>query len=406
VDTARATVRADRRPARLDAFGTTIFAEMSALAVRTGSINLGQGFPDTDGPHQVLDAAIEAIRSGHGNQYPPGIGIPELRYAVARHQLDWYGLAVDPESEVLITVGATEAIAAAVLGLTQPGDEVITFEPYYDSYAATIALGGAERRVVQVRESEGRWTFDTDELRAAVTPRTRLVLLNSPHNPTGTVFTRAELQAVADVARERDLLVVTDEVYEHLVFDGEHLPMATLPGMAERTITISSAGKTFSVTGWKVGWVSAPARLLAPVRAVKQFLTYVGSGPFQYAVAAGLALPRSYFAEVAADLRQRRDLLVDGLSELGYRVLRPQATYFATVDVAAAAQEWCRALPERAGVVAIPSRVFYDTDVDRYVRFAFCKRPEVLTEALARLAKLDPPAQPTDSRRNERGAPP
>jgi N-succinyldiaminopimelate aminotransferase len=375
-------------PGRLDAFGTTIFAEMSALAVRTASINLGQGFPDTDGPAELLEAAARAIREGRGNQYPPGPGIPELRQAIAAHQLRQYGLDFDPDTEVLVTVGATEAIAAAILGLTQPGDEVVTFEPYYDSYSACIALAGAERRVVTLQPADGRWSFDPAELRAAITPRTRLILLNSPHNPTGTVFTESELAVVAELAQEHDLVVITDEVYEHLIFDGVHLPLASLPGMAERTVTISSAGKTFSVTGWKVGWVCAPAELLARVRAVKQFLTFVGSGPFQYAIAEGLQAGAEYYAGIAAGLRARRDVLVNGLAELGYQVLRPQATYFATVDLGAGAQAWCRALPERAGVVAIPSRVFYDSAIDRYVRFAFCKRFEVLEEAISRLARL------------------
>ena len=375
-------------PGRLDAFGTTIFAEMSALATRTGSINLGQGFPDTDGPPELLEAAVRAIREGRGNQYPPGPGVAELRQAIAEHQRGQYGIEYDPDAEVLVTVGATEAIAAAIMGLTEPGDEVVTFEPYYDSYAACIALAGARRRVVTLQPAAGRWSFDPAALRAAITPRTRLILLNSPHNPTGTVFDRAELTLVAELAIEHDLLVVTDEVYEHLIFEGEHLPLASLPGMAERTVTISSAGKTFSVTGWKVGWVCAPAGLLSRVRAVKQFLTYVGSGPFQYAVAEGLRAGPEYYAGIAARLRAQREVLVDGLAGLGFDVLRPQATYFATVDLGTGAEAWCRALPERAGVVAIPSRVFYDSDVDRYVRFAFCKQIDVLQAAIGRLAAL------------------
>jgi N-succinyldiaminopimelate aminotransferase len=376
------------RAGRLDAFGTTIFAEMSALAASTGSVNLGQGFPDTDGPVEVLQAAQRAIAEGRGNQYPPGPGIPELREAVADHQRARYGMDLDPAAEVLVTVGATEALAAAVLGLTEPGDEVVTFEPYYDSYAACIALGGARRRVVTLRPGGGRWTFDPAELRAAVTERTRLLLVNTPHNPTGTVFTRDELTVLAELAQERDLVVITDEVYEHLVMDGEHLPLATLPGMAERTITISSAGKTFSVTGWKVGWACGPADLVARVRAVKQFLTFVGSGPFQYAIAEGLRLGPDYFSSATEELRVRRDLLTGGLQKLGFQVLVPQATYFATIDLGAGAEAWCRSLPGRAGVVAIPSRVFYDSDIDRYVRLAFCKRPAVLAEALARLERV------------------
>jgi N-succinyldiaminopimelate aminotransferase len=288
---------------------------------------------------------------------------------------------------VLVTVGATEAIASAILGLTLPGDEVILFEPYYDSYAATIELAAARRRVVTLRPDGGRWTFDPDELRAAVSDRTRLILVNTPHNPTGTVFNREELTEIASVALDRDLIVVTDEVYEHLIFDGVHLAMAGLPGMAPRTVTISSAGKTFSVTGWKVGWVCAPAPLLSRVRAVKQFLTYVGSGPFQFAIAEALEAAPDY-AAIAGELRLRRDLFTKGLVELGFSVHVPAATYFATIDVGAEAEAWCRALPTTAGVVAIPSRVFYDSDIDRFVRFAFCKRPEVLEEALARLSRM------------------
>jgi N-succinyldiaminopimelate aminotransferase len=377
-----------QRPGRLESFGTTIFAEMSALAARTGSINLGQGFPDTDGPADLLEAARQAIADGRGNQYPPGPGIPELRAAIADHQHRYYGLSYDPDTEVLVTVGATEAIAAAILGLTEPAEQVLTFEPYYDSYPACIALAGAERRVVTLRPDGDRWTFDPAELRAAVDRRTRLILLNSPHNPTGTVFTAAELTTIAELAIEHDLIVVTDEVYEHLIFDGVHIPLATLPGMRERTVSISSAGKTFSVTGWKVGWVCAPPRLLAGVRAVKQFLSYVGSGPFQYAIAHGLGYHAEYYRGIAEDLRARRDLFVDGLLAQGMSVQRPQATYFATVDVGAAAEAWCRALPEQAGVVAIPSRVFYDSDIDRYARFAFCKQPGVLADALLRLSRL------------------
>lgn len=375
------------RPGRLDAFGTTIFAEMSALAMQTNSINLGQGFPDTDGPPELLRAAQLAIAEGRGNQYPPGPGIPELRAAISRHQQSQYGLTFDPGAEVLVTVGATEAIAAAVLGLTRPGDEVVLFEPYYDSYAATVELAGARRRVVTLRPDGGRWTFDPAELRAAITDRTSLILLNTPHNPTGTVFDADELRTVAELAIEHDLIVVTDEVYEHLVFDGEHVPIATLPGMAERTVTISSAGKTFSVTGWKVGWVCAPEPLLAKVRAVKQFLTYVGSGPFQFAVAEALDAAPDYPA-IAAELAAKRDLFTGGLLDAGYRVHIPAATYFATVDVGRDAEAWCRALPASAGVVAIPSRVFYDSDIDRFARFAFCKRVDVLEEAVRRLGRI------------------
>lgn len=380
---------------RLAEFGTTIFAEMSALAARTGAINLGQGFPDTDGPEEIREAAVRALREGHGNQYPPGPGVPELREAVADHQLKRYGLAHDPDAEVLVTAGATEAIAAALLALVEPGDEVIALEPYYDSYAACIAMAGGTRVPVTLRPSEGRYVLDLDELRAAVTDRTRLILLNTPHNPTGTVLTRDELTAVAELATERDLLVVTDEVYEHLVFDdAEHIPIATLPGMRDRTVTIGSAGKTFSFTGWKVGWVTASPELTAAVRSAKQFLTYVASGPFQYAIAEALRLPDTYFEGLRADLRAKRDLLSDGLARAGFEVHRPAGTYFVTTDIRPLGESdgfaFCRGLPERAGVVAIPNAVFYDhRDAGApFVRFAFCKRTDVLEEAVARLRTL------------------
>jgi N-succinyldiaminopimelate aminotransferase len=371
--------------------GTTIFAEMSALAAATGSVNLGQGFPDTDGPREIAQAAADAILDGRGNQYPPGPGVPELRQAITEHQQRFYGLAFDPDTDVLVTAGATEAVAAALLALVEPGDEVIAFEPYYDSYAACVALAGGVRVPVTLRPPAFR--PDLDALRAAVTPRTRLILLNSPHNPTGSVFTRAELAAIAALACERDLLVVADEVYEHMVYTGEHVPIGSLPGMRERTVSISSAGKTFSFTGWKIGWVTAPAELVAAVRAVKQFLTFVSGGPFQYAIAEALRMPDEYFAGISADLLGKRDLLCAGLSEAGFLVYPPDGTYFVTTDVGqlggADGVEFCRNLPHQAGVVAIPSAVLYDDpDAGRtQVRFAFCKRKEVLQDALARLEK-------------------
>ncbi|WP_206344760.1 pyridoxal phosphate-dependent aminotransferase [Streptomyces mesophilus] len=372
-------------------FGTTIFAEMSALAVRTGAINLGQGFPDTDGPEAVREAAVRALRDGRGNQYPPGPGVPELRHAIAVHQQTRYGLAYDPDREVLVTAGATEAIAASLLALVAPGDEVVGLEPYYDSYAACIAMAGGKRVPVTLRPDETGFHLDLDELRAAVTDRTRLILLNTPHNPTGTVLTRAELTAIAELAVERDLLVITDEVYEHLVFDGEHIPLASLPGMRERTVTISSSGKSLSFTGWKVGWITATPELVTAVRTAKQFLTYVASGPFQYAIAEGLALPPAYFDGLRDELRAKRDLLAAGLEDVGFKVYRPAGTYFITTDItplgARDGVEFCLALPERAGVVAIPTSVFYDDkEAGRsLVRFAFCKKTEVLEEAVARL---------------------
>ncbi|MEU5309536.1 pyridoxal phosphate-dependent aminotransferase [Streptomyces sp. NPDC021562] len=380
---------------RLTEFGTTIFAEMSALALRTGSINLGQGFPDTDGPEEVREAAVRALREGRGNQYPPGPGVPELRGAIAAHQERRYGLSYDPDAEVLVTAGATEAIAAALLALVEPGDEVVALEPYYDSYAACIAMAGGTRVPVTLRPDGGAFRLDLDELRAAVTPRTRLLLVNTPHNPTGTVLTRAELTAIAELAVERDLLVVTDEVYEHLVYDeAEHIPLATLPGMRGRTVTIGSAGKTFSFTGWKVGWVTATPELVTAVRSAKQFLTYVSSGPFQYAVAEALALPDAYFEAFRQDMRTKRDILAAGLAEAGFKVYDTAGTYFITTDIRPLGETdgfaFCRALPERAGVVAIPNAVFYDhRDAGApFVRFAFCKRTGVLEEAVTRLKTL------------------
>jgi N-succinyldiaminopimelate aminotransferase len=367
---------------RLSGFGTTIFTEMSALAERTGAINLGQGFPDEDGPAEVLEAAVSALRSGH-NQYAPLAGVPALREAIAAHQRRFYGLEVE---DVQVTFGATEAIAAALLGLLEDGDEVIVFEPLYDSYAAGIAMAGARRRVVTLHPPD--WAFDPDALAGAVTARTRLVLLNSPHNPTGKVFTRAELEQVAAVCRDHDLVAVTDEVYEHLVYDGDHIPLATLPGMAERTLTISSLGKTFSVTGWKVGWATGPAELVGAVRAAKQYLSFAGATPFQHAGAAALGLGDDFYAELTAAFRTKRDHLCAGLEAAGLRPIRPAGTYFVNARVDGDGVAFCRELPARAGVVAIPTAVFYDhPDAGRsLVRFAFCKRAAVIDEAAGRLA--------------------
>jgi N-succinyldiaminopimelate aminotransferase len=376
----------------LAGMGTTIFAEMSALATQTGSINLGQGFPDTDGPAEMATVAAEAVLAGRGNQYPPGPGIPELRQAIAAHHKRFYGLDVDPDTEVLVTAGATEAIAAALLALLEPGDEVIALEPYYDSYAACIAMAGARRVPVTLRAPAFR--PDLDALRDAVTSRTRLILLNSPHNPTGMVATRAELAEIARLAIERDLLVITDEVYEHIVFDGEHIPIATLPGMRDRTVSISSAGKTFSFTGWKIGWVTGAPELVTAVRTAKQFLTYVSGGPFQYAIAAGLGLPDSFYSGLGADLHRKRDLLAAGLAEAGFDAFTPQGTYFITTDIARLTDvdglDFCRRLPHECAVVAVPSAVFYDNKQAgrSQVRFAFCKRDEVLAEAATRLRRL------------------
>lgn len=377
---------------RLDGHGTTIFAEMSALALKTGAINLGQGFPDTDGPEEIREAAVRAVRDGRGNQYPPGPGVPELRTAITEHQRRFHGLDFDPDTEVLVTAGATEAIAASMLALLEPGDEVIAFEPFYDSYAACIAMAGGVRVPLTLRAPDFR--PDLDALRDAITPRTRLLLLNSPHNPTGMVLTREELTAIAALAVEHDLLVVTDEVYEHLVFDGEHIPLIALPGMRERTVSISSSGKTFSLTGWKVGWVTGPAPLVTAVRTAKQYLTFVSAGPFQYAIAEALRLPDAYFTDFREDLRTKRDLLSTGLEAAGFEVYEPQGTYFVTTDAAPLGEKdgiaFCRSLPERVGVVAVPNAVFYDdAEAGRtQVRFAFCKRAEVLEGAVERLQRL------------------
>ena len=376
---------------RLAEFGTTIFSEMSALALATGAINLGQGFPDTDGPQEVADAAVAAIRAGH-NQYPPGLGVADLRSAVAEHQKRFYDLDFDPDTEVLITAGATEAIAAVMLSLLEPGDEVVLFEPYYDSHIAGIAMAGGQRRLVTLRPPHYR--FDPDELAAAIGPRTRMIVVNSPHNPSGKVFDRSELELIAELCRRHDLLAVTDEVYEHLAYDGEHIPVATLPGMRERTITVSSGGKTFSFTGWKIGWVCAVPELRDAVIAAKQFLTFVNGAPFQHAIAVGLRLGDDYFEGLRAGLMARRDQLAEGLAAAGFEVYRPSGTYFVTADVRPLGFDdgmaLCRKLPELCGVVAVPSVVFYDNEDEgrHLVRFAFCKRPEVLDEAVERLSQL------------------
>lgn len=374
---------------RLHGIPPTIFSEMSALAVRTGSVNLGQGFPDVDGPPAVIAEAVRALEGG-ANQYAPGPGVPALRAAIARHQRRHYGIELDPDTEVLVTTGATEGIAAALLGLVDPGDEVIVLEPYYDSYLAMLQMAGGVRRPVTLRAPGFR--LDPDELRAAVGDRTRFVLLNTPHNPTGTVLTREELQAVADLAVEHDLVVITDEVYEHLTYGAEHVPIATLPGMAERTLTLSSAGKSYSFTGWKVGWATGPRELVQAVLAAKQWLTFTSGSPLQPAVAVALDAEPDFPRSLAADLRQRRDLLCAGLEEVGLDVRVPDGTYFATTDITDLGWDdglaFCLALPERAGVVAIPSQAFYD-DADagrQLVRWAFCKQPDVIDEGLRRLA--------------------
>ena len=378
--------------ARLQGFGATIFAEMSALALKTNAVNLGQGFPDKDGPIEVIDAATDAIRNGLGNQYPPGIGVPELRNAVSDHQKRFYGLDFHPDSEVLITAGASEALAASVIALCETGHEVVTLEPWYDIYGANIAMAGATKKVVTLRPPN--YAFEEEEFLAALSPKTRLILLNTPHNPTGKVFSREELQFIADVAIERDLLVVTDEVYEHLVFEGEHIPIASLPGMRERTVTISSGGKTFAFTGWKIGWVCSTPELTSAVRIAKQFLTFVSGGPFQYAIAVGLGLGDDYYDALISDMRAKRDYLSAGLRSAGFEIFEPQGTYFVTADARSVGYEdgleLCWQLPEKVGVVAVPNVVFYDNQNEgkHLIRFAFCKSRDVLDEAINRLQGL------------------
>ncbi|GEP46701.1 aminotransferase class I/II-fold pyridoxal phosphate-dependent enzyme [Microbacterium saccharophilum] len=371
----------------------TVFAEMSALAARTGAINLGQGFPDEDGPAEVLEAARQAIAAG-ANQYPPGRGIPDLRAAIAEHQERFYGLRLDPETEVLVTAGATEALAAVILALVDsPDDEIVVFEPYYDEYAACVALAGARLVTVPLRWPD--FQPDPAELRRAVTDRTRLILVNDPHNPTGAVFARDVLDLVVELAERHDAIIVTDEVYEHLVFDGPHTPLATLPGAAARTLSISSGGKTFSTTGWKIGWVTGPADLVEAVLTVKQYLTYVGGAPFQPAIAAGLRLPDGFFTGIAATMRAKSRILGEGLRAAGFAVSRPAGSYFTVADAAPLGVEdaasFCRTLPARAGVVAIPLTAFATPErQDEYrtlVRFAACKRVDVLEEAAARLSR-------------------
>ena len=392
---ARPSRWADPLVERLRPYTTTIFAEMSALATRTGSINLGQGFPDTDGPPAVLEAARRAIADGV-NQYPPGPGIPALRQAITLARERDHGQVFDPDTQVLVTVGATEALAAAVLALVGPGDEVLLIEPHYDSYPPIVAMAGARHRSVPLRpDGTGRFGLDVDEVAAAITPATRMMIVNSPHNPTGTVLTVDELAGLARLAVEHDLVVLTDEVYEYLVFDGvRHRPLAMFEGMTDRTVTISSAGKSFSTTGWKIGWACGPAPLVGAVRAAKQFLTYVGGAPFQPAVAYALEHEMAWVADLRDSLQRKRDRLCAGLAAAGFGVLRPQGTYFVMTDIrplgATDGMRFCLDLPDRAGVVAIPDEVFHDDPADGrpFVRFAFCKRDDVIDEAVRRLAGM------------------
>jgi N-succinyldiaminopimelate aminotransferase len=372
---------------------STIFAEMSALASTTGAINLGQGFPDEDGPAEVLEAARQAISDGI-NQYPPGRGMPVLLTAIAAHQQRFYNLTVDPATEVLVTAGATEALAATLLGLIETGDEVVTFEPFYDAYGALISMAGGIHRTVALRAPG--FQPDVDALAAAITDRTRIILINNPHNPTGTVLPRETLELIVALAHRHDALIVTDEVYEHLTFGVPHIPVATLPGARERTVTISSGGKTFSTTGWKIGWLTAPAPLVTAILAVKQFLTYVNGAPFQPAIAVGLGLPDAFFHDAAATLGAKRDLLSDGLTAAGFTVSRPQGSYFIVADAAPLGfpdgVDFCRRLPELSGVVAVPITAFCTperrSEYASLVRFAYCKKADVLERAADQLARI------------------
>lgn len=370
-------------------FGTSIFTEITALAVRTGAINLGQGFPDFDAPEFVKEAAVRAIRDGH-NQYARPYGLPTLTEAIAVHQRRFHGLAYDPHDEVTVVAGATEALHAATLGLLEPGDEAILFEPHYDAYRPDLAMAGASWRSVRL-EPPG-FAVDPAALEAAVGPRTRAIVINTPHNPTGKVFSRAELEAVADLCLRHDLVAITDEVYEHLTFDSRHVSLAAMPGMRERTIVISSAGKTFGCTGWKIGWACAPRPLTAGIRAAHQFVTFTNGTPLQHAVGAALGAEDAFFTELTARYRAKRDALTAGLEAAGLSVLPVEGTYFAVADLGPDGDdvEFCRRLPERCGVAAIPVSAFYDErePVTRLVRFAFCKRDETLREGIRRLAAL------------------
>ncbi|MGW1677131.1 pyridoxal phosphate-dependent aminotransferase [Saccharopolyspora sp. NPDC002376] len=380
---------------RLRPFTSTIFAEITELARQNGAVNLGQGFPDTDGPEGMLRVAQEAIANGV-NQYSPGMGEPELRAAISEHRAARYGIEHRPEDEVLVTCGATEALTAAMIALVEPGDEVVLIEPYYDSYPVAIAMAGGVRRTVALRQGEDhRFELDLDALRATVGPQTRALVLNSPHNPTGTVFTDAELAAIAEVCRENDVIAITDEVYEHLLYDGlEHHPLATLPGMAERTLSISSAGKTFNATGWKIGWICGPAELVGAVRAAKQFMTFVGGAPFQPAIAHSLRNELDWAEQLRQNMQRKRDRLAEGLTDAGFDVLHSEGTYFICADVRPLGfddgEQLCRSLPERIGLAAIPVQVFCDNPepAKHLVRFAYCKKDEVLDEAVRRLHKL------------------
>jgi N-succinyldiaminopimelate aminotransferase len=382
---------------RVAGFGTTIFSEINALARQHNAVNLGQGAPDFDGPPEVLQAAVAAVNGGF-NQYAPGLGLPQTRDAVAAHALRFYGQQLDPTTQVAILAGATEAMFAAILGLCDEGDEVIVFEPVYDSYVPNLIMAGVRPRYVALRAPD--WTFDPDELSAAFTNQTRAILINTPHNPTGKVYTREELLFIADLCQRHDVIAITDEVYEHIVFDGAaHTRLATLPGMAERTLTISSLGKTFSVTGWKIGWVVGSPELVAGVNRSHQFITFAVAAPLQAAAAHALTLPDAYFTHLQATYQARRDFMLGALRAAGFEVYTPQGGYFIMADWLGVAPahieddvQFAKWLISEVGVACIPPSAFYQ-ESDRYLarhmaRFAVCKRDETLQAAVARLAKI------------------
>jgi N-succinyldiaminopimelate aminotransferase len=382
---------------RVAGFGTTVFVEINDLARQCNAVNLGQGAPDFDGPSEVLAAAVKAI-NGELNQYAPGIGMPALREAIARHADRFYGQKIDPETNVLITSGATEAVFATILGLTDAGDEVIVFEPVYDSYVPNMVMAGVTPRYVPLRDHG--WSFDPDELARVFNSRTRAIIVNTPHNPTGKVYSREELNLIADLCRKYNVIAITDEVYEHILFDGiAHTRLATLPGMAERTVTVSSLGKTFSVTGWKIGWAIGPADLVDAVNRSHQFITFAVASPLQAAAATALSLPIEFFENLQLSYQSKRDRMLDVLEQSGFKVFKPQGSYFMMADWRGVAPtrvkddvQFARWLTTEVGVACIPPSAFYqesDKYLGRYLtRFAICKRDETLAAAADRLSKL------------------
>ncbi len=376
---------------RLARFGSTVFTEISALARKHGAIDLGQGFPGWEGPAFVKAEAARALEH-ESNQYPPSMGIPVLRQAITDRWHKDTAMAIDPDANVTVTSGCTEALAATFLGLFEPGDEVILFEPYYDAYPVGCSLSGATPRFVTLRPPD--FAVRGEELRAAFNQKTRAIVVNTPHNPTGHVFTGAELQLIADLCIQNDVIAITDEVYERIVYDGSHLRLATFPGMWERTLTLSSIGKSFSLTGWKTGWAIGPEPLTGAVRAAHQFLTFTTPNPMQYGSAAAVAAPDAYFDELVASYRSKRDLLAGGLQDLGFDVFTPAGAYYILADHRrfgfADDVSFVHHMVEQAGVAAIPPSAFYSDPADGkdLVRFAFCKTEPVLVEALSRMRAL------------------